>query len=230
MLPSLASLLAFCLAYLFGSIPFGLITARMVGGIDIRQAGSGNIGATNVGRVLGARWGGFVLALDAAKGLLPTLLIPRLLAESGAMYLPVTCGIAAIIGHMFPIWLGFRGGKGVATALGIVVVLGPWATLAALLVFAASFGIWRIVSLSSILAAIAFGGCQLALIGSDGVAREEYGQVLFSLLVPALILVRHRANIGRLLRGEEARFRAGSRKPNADVAAENSGDATNKPT
>ena len=105
-------------AYLAGSIPFGLLTARYVAGIDIRKEGSGNIGATNVGRTLGAKWGALVLVFDALKGLLPVLLLPMLFvsAEFGeARLIHVLVGICTVIGHMFPVWLGFRGGKGVAT-------------------------------------------------------------------------------------------------------------------
>ena len=125
---SWAALAAFLLAYLAGSLPFGLIVARLFGGIDIRKEGSGNIGATNVARVLGAKYGAFVLSLDCVKGAAPTGLLPVLLLSSDLpqrVHLAVLSGVAAILGHMFPCWLGFRGGKGVATALGVALVLAP---------------------------------------------------------------------------------------------------------
>ena len=118
--------IAALLSYLAGSVPFGLVIARIVSGEDIRSQGSGNIGATNVARVLGAKWGVMVLVLDAIKGALPTALIPMLLSFDSTEigHTGVLCGLMAIVGHMFPVWLGFRGGKGVATALGVVCVLG----------------------------------------------------------------------------------------------------------
>ncbi len=114
---------AFVAAYLVGSLPFGLLIGRYVAGVDIRQAGSGNIGATNVARVLGKRLGLIVLILDCLKGALPTAILPGLLSDSAGfrLHLAVVSGTAAILGHMFPCWLKFRGGKGVATALGVAL-------------------------------------------------------------------------------------------------------------
>ncbi|MFN8453045.1 MAG: glycerol-3-phosphate 1-O-acyltransferase PlsY, partial [Anaerolineae bacterium] len=143
-------------AYLAGSIPFSLLIARWAGGIDLRQHGSGNVGATNVARTLGYKWGAVALLLDALKGLLPTWGLPLLFYGAGSRHAPVAAGLAAIVGHMFPCWLGFRGGKGVATALGVVAVLSWQATLAAFVAFAAVFAVSRIVSLSSIVAAVTF--------------------------------------------------------------------------
>lgn len=205
-------LLVFLLGYLAGSVPFGFLTAKLVAGIDIRQAGSGNIGATNVGRVLGGRWGMVVLALDALKGLLPVYFLPRLLLfpESGAfVHVQVLCGVATVLGHMFPCWLLFRGGKGVATAAGVVVVLAPWATLASVAVFIVCMALFRIVSLSSILAAIGFAACELVMLQPSPFSRETWSLGVFSLLVPLLIIYRHRGNLVRLARGEEPRFRLG---------------------
>ncbi|MBI3861938.1 MAG: glycerol-3-phosphate 1-O-acyltransferase PlsY [Planctomycetia bacterium] len=199
-------------AYLVGSIPFGFITGHLIGKIDIRRHGSGNIGATNVGRVLGNRWGLFVLALDFLKGFLPTAFLPVLFmgaASPGRIHWHVATGIATVLGHMFPCWLKFRGGKGVATALGVVAWLAPWPTLAAASVFAVTFAIWRIVSLSSILASLSFAACQLSMAGRQLFSPENWSLSAFSLLVPALILLRHRANIVRIWRGEEPRYRSG---------------------
>jgi glycerol-3-phosphate acyltransferase PlsY len=199
-------------AYLFGSIPFSLLIARWVGGIDLRQHGSGNVGATNVARTLGLKWGLLALLLDALKRLLPTWLLPLLLFGDGAErgHAEVAGGLAAIVGHMFPCWLGFRGGKGVATALGVVCVLSWPATLAAFVVFATTFAVSRFVSLSSMLAAAAYAIAEFALLWPDPFSIATWSRAAFALAVPALIVFRHRSNIGRLLRGEEPKFR---RKP-----------------
>ena len=217
---SILLLLLVCgFSYLLGSIPFGLLVARWFGKIDIRTMGSGNIGATNVGRVMGLRWFVVVFVLDALKGLLPTGLGMWLasglglwqssapLREVSMTLVPVLAGLAAVLGHMFPCWLGFRGGKGVATALGGVVVLAPWASLAAALLFGVSFAIWRTVSVSSILAAISFGVLQMFLLQPHPWTANLWPLGIFSLLVPLLIVYRHRSNIARLLRGEEHAFR-----------------------
>ena len=195
-------------AYLVGSIPFSLLIARWFGGIDLREHGSGNVGATNVARTLGLRWGLLALLLDALKGLAPTLTLPLLLfGDSGLRgHAEVAAGVAAIVGHMFPCWLGLRGGKGVATALGVVCVLGWQATVASFLVFAATFAVSRIVSLSSMLAAATFAVAELAVLWPAPFSDAFWSRALFALAVPALIVFRHRANISRLLRGEEPRL------------------------
>ena len=196
-------------SYLAGSIPFGLMIGRAVKGIDLRQHGSGNIGATNAGRVLGKKWGLICLALDALKGLLPVALLPRLLfgAEEPALaHLVVLAGVSTIVGHMFSCWLGFRGGKGVATSLGVVAMLSPWGLLAGVIAFFGTFAVWRIVSLSSMLAAVGFGGYQLATLKPSPFAGETWSQGLFAIAVPLLILFQHRSNLRRLLKGEEPPF------------------------
>lgn len=202
-------------SYFAGSIPFGLLTAWLVARTDIRKVGSGNIGATNVARTLGAKWGIVVLLLDALKGLLPVLFIPGffLSAESPDYdHARVLSGIATIIGHMFPIWLGFRGGKGVATSLGVILVLGPWSTLIAVGGFALTFFLSRIVALSSIVAALAFGIAQFVQLGSSAFSQQKWSLAVFSIAIPLLIIVRHWSNLGRILRGEEKKFQFGSRK------------------
>ncbi len=138
-------------AYLLGSIPFGLILARLFSGGDVRKAGSGNIGATNVARVVGPAAGTLTLLLDVAKGWAPVWLASRLLP--GQTGLIVVAGIMAIVGHCFPVWLRFRGGKGVATAAGIFAALCPAALLAAAIIFALVVWFWRYVSLASLAAA-----------------------------------------------------------------------------
>ncbi len=203
------SLLLVLTSYLAGSIPFGLIIGRAVKGIDLRQHGSGNIGATNAGRVLGKKWGLICLALDALKGLLPVAFLPGLLfgADEPALpHLTVLAGVSTIVGHMFSCWLGFRGGKGVATSLGVIAMLSQWGLLAGAIAFFSTFAIWRIVSLSSMLAALTFGGYQLATLKPSPFAGETWSQGLFAVAVPLLIVFQHRGNVRRLLKGEEPRF------------------------
>lgn len=205
------TILATLLAYLAGSLPFGLLLGKLVFGRDIRKEGSGNIGATNVGRLFGIRWGLVVLALDALKGLLPVAFVPRLfLTETQPVFIhvQVACGVATIVGHMFPCWLGFRGGKGVATALGVVLVLSPWGTAAAFVMFVAVLFAFRFVSLASMLSAVVFAATSLSLLMPVPFSKTTWSLAAFSLLVPALIVVRHRSNIARLWRGEEPRFRS----------------------
>jgi len=203
------SLLLALTSYLAGSIPFGLMIGRAVKGIDLRQHGSGNIGATNAGRVLGKKWGLVCLGLDALKGLLPVAFLPALLcetAEPAFEHLRVLAGVSTIVGHMFSCWLGFRGGKGVATSLGVIAMLSPWGLLAGAIAFFGTFAIWRIVSLSSMLAAIAFGVYQLATLDPSPFTGKTWSEGLFAVAVPLLILFQHRSNVRRLLKGEEPPF------------------------
>ncbi len=214
----LVSLILFGLSgYAIGSLPFGYLTAKLVAGKDIRKLGSGNIGATNVARVIGAKWGAFVLLLDCLKGYVPVWLLPSLVTDEPNAHLRVLCGMATIVGHMFPVWLGYRGGKGVATALGVVLCLAPMSSGAAFAVFAVSILVFRIVSLSSILAAVTFAGSQMAGMWPDAFSADQWSLGAFSLLVPLMIVFRHRTNISRLLRGEEPRFRAGAGDGDRDV-------------
>ena len=194
-------ILTILLAYLVGSIPFGFLIARWHG-IDIRAAGSGNIGATNVVRVLGMKLGGGVFALDLLKGALPTVAAGFVSAEQG---LPVVAGLTAILGHMFPVWLGFRGGKGVATGAGVVAVLFPWPTLGALFVWLLFLCVLRYVSLASVVAAAAPVGLHL-LLAAEPFAAGQRIKTGFSLLAFLLVLVRHRGNLARLSRGSENQF------------------------
>jgi len=199
-------------SYLAGSIPVGLLFAKLVKGIDIRDAGSGNIGATNIGRVLGAKWGLLVLLFDALKGFLPVYCFTLLYWESQdslTEHAKVLSGVCAIVGHMFPVWLKFRGGKGVATTLGVLLAVAPWGLLVAFAFFAISFVCFRIVSVSSMSAAIAFGFFQIYQISrltSQPFDEQHWSLTAFSLLVPLLIIVRHRSNIVRISRGEEEQF------------------------
>lgn len=204
--------IAVAAAYLVGAIPFGLIVARIAKGIDIRTLGSGNIGATNVGRVLGAKWGVFVLILDAFKGGLPTYLFPLVALgadDPNVLHLRIACGMAAVVGHMFPCWIRFRGGKGVATALGVILVVAPLATAVAFGGFVLAFAVMRIVSLSSILAAITFFVAVMWQLWPHPFSEQAWSAAVFAIAIPLLIIARHRSNIGRLLRGDEPRYRTG---------------------
>ena len=196
-------------SYLAGSSPFGYIIGTVVKGVDLRQLGSGNIGATNAGRVLGKKWGILCLILDALKGLLPVALLPQQFFGSESPWLAhatVLAGVSTIIGHMFPCWLGFRGGKGVATSLGVLAILSPWGLLVAAVTFFSSLAVWRFVSVSSMLAAIGFGTFELARSMPNPFSEAKWSQGVFALMVPLLIIVQHRSNISRLLKGEELRL------------------------
>lgn len=200
-------------AYLVGGVPFGLLLARYGAGIDIRKVGSGNIGATNVARAIGFRWGLAVLLLDALKGAGPVLLPQLFLAADSPLlgHTRVACGLAAILGHVFPIWLGFKGGKGVATALGVTLVLAPWASLAAAVAFAVTVSFGRYVALASVVGSIAFAVTQLVLLGGAAFSATHWSLTTFCLLVPVLIIVRHRGNLARLWAGTEPRFSFGNK-------------------
>lgn len=211
-------------AYLLGSIPFGLLIAKSHGK-DLRKIGSGNIGATNVARALGKKWAYVCFVLDVLKGLLPMALMPvagLVDADSGpaGLGLWMLAGAAAILGHVFPVYLRFKGGKGVATSLGVVLGLWPYFTLSGAAAFAV-WGVclltWRYVSLASIIAAVAF---PFFLLASITVAEPWSIERLWPLLAAAtllalLIVVRHRENIRRLLQGTENKI--GSKKTEAST-------------
>ena len=190
-------------AYLYGSVPFGFMAAKLLRGIDIRQAGSGNIGATNAARVLGWKYFPAIFLLDFSKGCLTTL-AAGLLSQT-VSYDPhpmvVLTGLAALLGHVFPIYLSFRGGKGVATCAGVFIVLAPVATLVALAAWAAVFAGWRYVSLASICSALAF------LLSVYPLCPDPLGKGIFLAVLAStgavLVILLHRTNIRRLLRGTE---------------------------
>ena len=201
-------ILLYLVSYLLGSIPFGLILGKIFGGADVRRAGSGNIGATNVARVAGPLPGVLTLAFDAGKGWLAVWLAGRVThGEAGVM---VIAGFFALLGHCFPVWLRFRGGKGVATAAGIFGALCPEAMVAALILFALVVWFWRYVSLGSLAAAAAIP-LLVYLLWAPHFAPPNIVTV-GSLAIAALVIFQHRGNIGRLARGEEPKF-SFSRKP-----------------
>ena len=201
-------LLSVLTGYLLGSIPFGFLVGK-ARGIDIRQHGSGNIGATNVVRTLGRNWGVFVFILDVLKGVVAVQLAERVLgidlAPPGTLHLSkellgIIAGMACILGHNYPAWLGFKGGKGVATSAGVLIGLMPLAAVIGLGVWGSAFYISRYVSLASILAAVSLPVIVFAL------ERRANELFWFSLVISTLAILRHRANIQRLLAGTEHRF------------------------
>ena len=200
-------------AYLLGSIPFGLIVGKAKG-VDPRKAGSGNIGATNVGRLLGKKFFAIVFTLDLLKGLLPMLAAAYVLRREDPHHdtyiLWLAVGAAAILGHMFSVFLGFKGGKGVATSTGVLLGLWPYYTIPGLvgaLVWLVAFKFWRYVSLASILGSLAFPVAYVCI----GLALrwdflgKQLPLLVFAVVMAALITYKHRSNIARLRAGTELR-------------------------
>lgn len=206
-------------SYLIGSLPFGLFLAQAVAGIDPRRAGSGNVGATNVARLVGSQWFPVVLALDVAKGALPpAFLAPVATVDEAWMpVLRVACAGAAVSGHVWSIFLRFRGGKGVATAAGALAALAPVPLTVALVVFGLVLAVTRFISLASVVAAVAFP--VIAWLRDS--PRDI---VILSSIVALVIVVRHRSNIYRIVTGSEPRLRRGAAGPRPDgPATEESG-------
>lgn len=187
-------------SYLIGSIPFGLVLGKLAG-IDVRGAGSGNIGATNVARLAGKKLGVLTLACDALKAILPMLAAAWLLENSGQRELWVAlCGGAAFLGHLYPLYLRFKGGKGVATALGIFLYLEPAAALIGMFLFVGVVYNWGYVSLGSLTVALLMPGLVWLLSGSVSNSLLAFG-------IGALIWLKHRDNIERLMKHEEKSWR-----------------------
>jgi glycerol-3-phosphate acyltransferase PlsY len=199
-------------SYLLGSIPFGLLIAK-AHGKDLRSIGSGNIGATNVSRALGRKWAYFCFVLDVLKGLIP-MLVTMLIAKPDSvltLWLWLAVGCAAIIGHIFPLYIKFKGGKGVATSFGVALGLWPYYTICVLLAFGVwvlVVLIWRYVSLASIAASVAF---PLILIAAIIVTPDwDFGNLwpilITAAAIPIMVIIRHRENIKRLLAGTESKI------------------------
>lgn len=198
------------LAYLLGATPTGLWVGKRFHGVDLRRVGSGNLGATNTFRVLGWKAALPVMLVDLLKGWFPTWLFPRIDVDGSPWAWTLAYGGAAILGHCYSVWVRFRGGKGVATSGGVFLALAPWAMLAAAAVWAIVVATSRIVSLGSVLAA-------LALPVAVALTPHEGGSALtiFSAALALFVIAAHRSNLGRLLRGEEHRF--GRRGPSPDA-------------
>ena len=212
-------LIAIAGAYLLGSIPFGLLIAK-AHGKDLRKIGSGNIGATNVSRALGRKWGYICFVLDVLKGLVPMLAVMPFASPVPVqtqaekiiiLFLWLAVGCAAILGHIFPVYIKFKGGKGVATSFGIALGLWPYYTICAtcaVLLWIVVVTIWRYISLASIIAAISFPVFLITMI----IARIDWHfSVLWPLLIPAIaipimVILRHRENIKRLRTGTEPKI------------------------
>lgn len=197
-------LLLIVLAYLIGSIPTAVWVSRYFFDIDIREYGSGNAGATNVYRVLGPKWGTRVMIIDMLKGIIAVklaLLLPEYADnETNLQNLQTGLGLAAVVGHIFPIWADFKGGKGVATLFGLVLGISPWTALGCVGVFLLVLYLTRFVSLSSILASIAFPVFILVIFN---VENNTYR--IFAIAVAMMVLLTHQKNIGRLLKGNESK-------------------------
>lgn len=199
-------------SYLLGAVPFGLIIAAFHG-IDLRKVGSGNIGANNLSRALGKKWAYVCFVLDLAKGLFPTLAAGIWLGDiSGTKGLlaQLAVGCAAVIGHIFPVYLKFKGGKGVSTSFGVAVGFWPYYTICAavaLAVWVIFVLIWRYVSLASLAGAVAFPAAFISAIAilPDWRFAELWPLFIVAVGIPVLVFIRHRENIKRLLAGTESK-------------------------
>lgn len=203
------------IAFLIGGVPFGFIVAKIKAGIDIRQYGSGNIGATNVGRTLGLRYFFLVFVLDFLKGALPVAAAVWFQSKFGApgseqydqyLFLPELVAFGTVMGHLFPIYLNFQGGKGVATSIGALIVLAPWQIFFGLIAWVLLVLTTRMVSVGSIGFALTFAISQFVLTDQP-FAIANLGLTILVLVAAFLVIIRHRENIGRILRGTESKVR-----------------------
>jgi glycerol-3-phosphate acyltransferase PlsY len=204
-LPSMKEVLFILFAYLIGSIPTAVWISRYFFGVDIRDYGSGNSGATNTFRVLGPKWGCIVMSVDVLKGVIATslyIVLPFYMHnEWDRTNLMVGLGLAAVVGHIFPLWADFRGGKGVATLFGMILAIQPLVALYCVGVFLLCLYLTRFVSLSSILASIAFAVLILFIFN-----EKEPLYRAFAIAVALLVILTHQKNISRLLRGSESKI------------------------
>jgi len=198
-------ILLLLIAYLLGSVSTAVLVGRRFFGIDIREYGSGSAGATNVYRVMGPKWGAIVMIADMLKGVLAVqlaFLLPDYVDNEMAFQnLQTLLGLAAVVGHIFPIWADFRGGKGVATIFGMVLGISPLTAVGCITIFSLVLYLTRFVSLSSILAGISFPIFILVVFNVDNPLYR-----VFAITVALLVLLTHQKNIGRLLRGEEGKL------------------------
>jgi len=200
-------------AYLLGSVPFGIILAA-AHGKNLRKIGSGNIGATNLSRALGKQWGYFCFVLDVLKGLLPTFIAGKIITtppDAVQFLLWLLVGIASILGHIFPVYLKFKGGKGVATSFGVALGLWPYFTICAafaVLTWIIVVLIWRYVSLASIIASLVFPVAFVVLtIAIDNWRISDLWPLIIAAVgIPIMVIVRHRQNITRIMAGTEIKI------------------------
>lgn len=213
------------LAYLLGSVPFALLIAK-AHGKNLRIVGSGNIGATNLSRAVGKKWGYLCFILDVLKGLVPMLITSRFITAApgvAELFLWLAVGCAAISGHVFPVYIGFKGGKGVATSFGVALGLWPYFTICAVIAVVAWVAvvlIWRYVSLASIAAAIIFPVAFILLIFliESWQYTNLWPLLIIATAIPLMIIIRHRENIRRILTGTEGEI---LRKPRLGQDREN---------
>ncbi|MBN1392733.1 MAG: glycerol-3-phosphate 1-O-acyltransferase PlsY [Sedimentisphaerales bacterium] len=199
-------------AYLLGSIPFGLLIAA-AHGKDLRSIGSGNIGATNLSRALGRKWAYLCFVLDAAKGLLPMAVATSFISSppvAAELLLALAVGCAAVLGHIFPIYVKFKGGKGVATSFGVALGLWPYYTICSLFVlgvWVVTVLKWRYISLASVVASIAFPLTLILLIilTERWHFADLWPLLITAVVIPVMVIVRHRENIKRLVDGSESK-------------------------
>jgi len=193
------------LGYLIGAIPFGVIIGRLSGGIDVRQHGSGGMGMTNVMRTVGKRAGALVFILDVLKGAGVVALAWPILGSASDMFTwgQVAGGAAAVIGHSWPVYIGFKGGRGIATGFGALLVISWQVALIALAVFVLSVAITRYVSLGSILGAVTMVVAMIPFVLYD---LEHYAYIVFTVVVATIVIYRHKGNIKRLISGTESKI------------------------
>lgn len=195
--------LALISSYLIGSIPTAYLLVKRLKHVDIRTIGSGNVGATNVTRAAGRGAGSVVFLLDLTKGLVAVGVLAPWLVQPATAAVQLGCGLAAVIGHVFPLFLKFRGGKGVATTMGALLGVTPLVAAVSMGAWACGFFLWRYVSVASLVAAVAIPITQALL-------HRTRGEVLAGLVLALLIVVKHRENIDRLMQGTEHRWTRGS--------------------
>jgi glycerol-3-phosphate acyltransferase PlsY len=195
---TLSQILAILASYLLGAVPFGLLFTKLFSGIDVRSVGSGNIGATNVLRAAGKKVAVLTLLADGLKGFLPVYIARLLFHDEWTMALS---GAAAVLGHVFPVWLRFKGGKGVATSFGVVLAVSPWVGLIALLAWLTAAIIWRYSSLSAL---VAFASYLFITFAVPPEPSKPFGSL--SLFIFGMIYYRHRENIKRLVAGTEPKI------------------------
>ena len=195
---TLFQIIAILLSYLIGAVPFGLFFSRLFSDVDVRSVGSGNIGATNVLRAAGKKAAVLTLLMDTMKGLIPVLIVKFVFQDDA---ITVLSGAAAILGHNFPVYLKFKGGKGVATSYGVVFAVAPWTGFICLLIWILTAYTWRYSSLSALVAFTCYLGLTFFAISP---LSKPYG--LLSLFIFGMIYFRHRENIKRLLSGTEPKI------------------------